>query len=131
MKRARLHAPKQGRVTRKSRLIRIRQKHNKPLPMDLQVLPQRLDPTPTHPNCATEGRHWGEAARLHQTYASDQFRAGVELHKRPSMKRRYRIACEGRNYYVGSALFGMAWCAAARMNYVQAELFIIDGEAIC
>ena len=54
-----LHAAPHGRVTRRSKTIRHKAKQ-KPLPMHLQVLPQRMSPIPRNPACYETGkRGWG------------------------------------------------------------------------
>lgn len=48
-----------GRVTRQSKLVKRRhRKQDRPLPFGLQVLPQRLAPTPLNPACATREPFW-------------------------------------------------------------------------
>lgn len=130
MKRARLHASPQGRVTRRCKLVRTKQRHQeKPLPLDMQVLPQRMAPTPIHPGCTTERRHWGVTAKLGTEFGFWDFMRGKGLYRkqtvgrgRKRISRGYAVHVEDRVYYTDSVLYGMAWCAAAHKYGLGAEV---------
>lgn len=115
-------ADKHGRTTRASRSIK--RPAGKPLPFHLQVLPQRLDPTPVHPHCATTSTHWGRYVVMSKWHWT-RFVDGRGLWPRKVGK--YRVELFGQSFHHDDALYALAWVRAAQeVTGLDVRLYTTD-----
>ena len=112
-----------GRTTRKSRAVRRTNRgQSRPLPFDLQVLPQRCAPIKVHPGCLTEGSQFHAQAQLQQDWRA--LLSGVGL----SDVGRYRIHITSvlfgdRTFFSDDALYALAYMRALRHWDLTADMF--------
>lgn len=117
-----------GTVTRRSRLVRTRFKGTRPLPFDLQVLPQRLKRTPVHPDCNTyAGSSAAAAAYLLRDKPLHQFAQMEGLDTTPKA---WRIVLFGKVAYAESFKWAWAWKTAANIRGLPAEVERNDVQQI-
>lgn len=103
-------AKPKGRVTRASQ--RVKRPAGKPLPFHLQVLPQKLQRTPLHPDCADTLTHYGQTADMALEWKWHDFAMGRGL--LPGSGRN-TIELFGQTYHAPDSLFALAWVRAARI----------------
>jgi len=116
-----LHAKPHGRVTRRSKTIRHKSKE-KPLPMHLQVLPQRMSPIPRNPACYETGkRSWG-AYLSYRDAGYMRLLLGVGL-KGAGL---CRLSVMGKTYHHDDQLEALAYVRACQSLNIPARLYIIE-----
>lgn len=101
-----------GRWTRAGLSV-SRKNDCRPLPLHMQVLPMKMDPTPTHPDCATTYTQYGMQIEM-ESWPTASFLAGKALSPSPKA---WRIDISGKVYYSDNALFALAWVRAA--NHIR------------
>ena len=112
-----------GRVTRKSKLVRTRQRNqDRPLPTNLQCHPKRLSPTPVHPQCMTYRYASGYAVKFmkQSQYDTTAFATGRWL----SGEGNYTVVVTGygefRHHDLNEAL---GWRMAAMQRGFTVEVY--------
>lgn len=110
-----------GVVTRRSRLIRISLRGVRPLPFELQVLPQRLKRLPRHEGClhAPLGGSAAAAAYLLRDKPLHQFEKMEGFDTEP---KQWRVVLFDKVAYTDNFAWAWAWKTAANMKGLPAEV---------
>ena len=113
-------AAPRGTVTRRSLLVRRSLTRVKPLPLHLQVLPQRMKRIPRHTGCAAFAPGINEAAaRLLLVEPVQYFRklCGLEV-----TQNHYKVTTHYGIGYTDSLRWACAWQIAATMRGVWSQI---------
>lgn len=110
-----------GNVTRRSRLIRISQRGVKPLPLHLQVLPQRLKRTPRHVGCALVPLG-GPAAAAAYLLRDKPLHPFIQMEGLDTEPKQWRVVLFDKVAYTDNFNWAWAWKTAANMKGLPAEV---------
>lgn len=110
-----------GTVTRRCRLVRTNLPGVKPLPLDLQVLPQRLKRLPRHVGCPScpLGGPAAAAAYLLRDKPLHQFDQMEGFDTEP---KKWRVVLFDKVAYTDNFAWAWAWKTAANMKGLPAEV---------